>query len=200
IPRPGRRLQPTERQLDGTGRRRRGDRAMTGTAKFIGCFWIGMTGLNIALLPNRYAIHVPVEAVRKMPLPQVVRAGGTVEPKRSLVLKAEFEGPVVSKLYKEGDAVKKGQLLVELGRDKIRLEHENKVIALENAKTDLSRARKEARVEKALFEKGAVAQSSVDDAQRAVVRAVQAVKTAQEDFRQAEDKWSKNKIFASFDG
>src|SRR4051812_1357051 len=100
----------------------------------IGLVWIGTTALNILLLPDRYAVRAGVEISRKSTLPLMVRAAGTVEPKHTLVFKAEFEGPVISKLYKEGDRVPKGKLLLEIGRDGVRLEHDKKAIALENAK------------------------------------------------------------------
>src|SRR5262249_37917950 len=48
--------------------------------------------------------------------------------------------------------------------------------------------------------RGAVAQSSVDEAERAAVRAAQALKTAEEEFRLQEERWDKDKIIADFSG
>jgi RND family efflux transporter MFP subunit len=166
----------------------------------MGICWIGVTALNVALLPAKYAPHVDVTTVKVEPLVLMVRAGGELAPKRSVILKAEFEGPVVSKLFKEGQAVRKGDILAEIGRDKIRLDYENKVTAVKNAESDLAKARKDQRVQRQLYRHQAVALSSVEDAERATVRAEQALRTARETLRLEEQLWNKNKIQVPFDG
>lgn len=163
-------------------------------------FCVVVTGLNVILLPSRFIPRVPVENVIKAPLPHIVRASATVQPKKMLVLKAEIEGPVISKSFKEDQPIQKGQLLVELGRDKIRLDYQKQVIAVENAKADLLKAKREVRVQKELYRSEAVARSSVEDAQRAAVHAEQDLKNAQEALREGKRLWEKNKIYAPFAG
>lgn len=132
--------------------------------------------------------------------PLIVRAPAVLQPKRSLIVKAEFDGPILSKSYQEGKSVAEGQLLLEIGRNRIEADYQAKSIALENAKADLSRAKKDVKLQKILFKKQAVSQSSVEDAERAVVKANQALQTAQAAFALERTRWGHNKIRAPFGG
>ena len=166
----------------------------------IASLWLGLTAANIFLLPVRFLPEVRVESVMSAPLPLVVRAPATLEPKLSVILKSAFDAPVMSKKYQEGKLVPQGQLLIELSRERIRPDYEGKQIALKNAGTDLNRARKDVLLQKALYKKQAVSLSSVEDAQRAVIHAEQTLVTAQSAFRIEEERWKKNKIYAPFSG
>lgn len=156
--------------------------------------------LNIWLLPRRYSPIVQVETMQARPMELVVRAFGIIDSKDSNTLRAQFDGPVQRKLFREGDKVKAGDLLAVLGRERIQLEYQNKVDALENAKADLAKARKEVRLQQTLYSKQAVAYSAVDDARRAVVKAEQALRGAQEGFRLARLQWDSAEVRSPMNG
>lgn len=162
--------------------------------------WGVLTLANMALAPMRFAPRVTIEKIKKEPMALVVRAAGTLEAKASLSAKAQFDGPVVQKNFREGSSVKKGQLLAIIGRDRIRLDYQSKQDALANARADALRGRREVRLQQALFRKQAVALSAVEDAQRQSVRAEQALKSAEESFRLEKDRWNSAKVYAPLDG
>lgn len=163
-------------------------------------FWALVTGLNVIILPHKLAPVVQAEVVRAASMPLIVRAAGVLQPKESRTLKAEFDGPILFKGYRDGDKVRVGQRLLEIGRNKIKPDYDSKLTALKNAKADLDKARKDWKLQKALYQKEAVSLSSVEDAQRAVVKAVQAVESARSAFHLEEERWNKNKFIAPFSG
>ncbi len=169
-------------------------------AGLVAGLWLAATALNLRLLPPRYGPHARVERAKAAPLRLVVRAPGTLQAKNAVTLKAEFEGPVVKKAYREGESVQSGQLLVEIGREKIQSDHQFKVDALKNAEEDLRRAKKEVKVQAKLFKMHAVARSAVDEAGRAVGRAEQAVQMANATYRSEMERWGKNLMTAPFAG
>ena len=96
--------------------------------------------------------------------------------------------------------MRKGDLLVVIGRDRIRADYQAKADALKNAQSDLARARRDVRLQKTLFRKQAVAYSSVEDAERAQVHAVQTLRGAEENFKLAVAQWNGSNVYSSFDG
>jgi len=171
-----------------------------GKLMLIAAVWAVTCVLNCSLLPPRLAHRVTVEKVLMAPLPLLVRAAGNLNPKDSNTVKAQFDGSVKQKLFREGQHVKRGELLMELGREKIQLDYQTKKDALDNAVSDLIKARREVRLQKALFAKQAVAYSSVEDAGRAVVKAEQSLRSAQETFHEMQATWDSALVTAPIDG
>lgn len=162
--------------------------------------WGGAVVLNIMLMPRRYAPHVDVELTQLMPMPLLVRASGNLEAKDSNTVKAQFDGPVNSKNFREGQSVKKGQVLAIIGRERIKVDYQAKHDALINADADLKRARRDLRLQKELFKKEAVAYSTVEDAQRTLVKSEQGLRSAQESMKVAQDQWNSSTVVAPISG
>jgi RND family efflux transporter MFP subunit len=162
--------------------------------------WILITCLNIALLPRNYAPRVEVEILMPASLPLMVRAAGNLEAKDSDTFRSQFDGPVMSKQFQEGQKVRKGQLLAVLGADRIRGDYQSKKDALINAKSDLDHAKRDLRMQKKLYKQEAVAYSTVDDAQRALVKAEQALRSAQDAMKVAQAQWNSSEVRAPIDG
>src|ERR1051326_5329225 len=161
---------------------------------------IALTAANIFLEGPRYTLHVQTEVLTETSLPLVVRAPGILAPKQSVTLKADFDGPVIRKNFHEGQRVKKGRLLLEIGRNKIKGEYETKKYAFRNAQGDLEKAKSELRFQRLLFRKQAAARSAVEEAARAVERARQNVELARTAFATEEQRWGKNRIRSPFSG
>jgi HlyD family secretion protein len=156
--------------------------------------------LNMVIVPRYHALRVETEILKPAPLPLIVRAPGTLEPEKSETLKSQLMGPVEKKNVKEGSVVRKGDILIVLGRDRIRLDYQKNADNLRNSEADLNRARRELKLQKSLYTKQAVAYSAVEDAERGLVRAEQNVRAARESFRLEELRWNSNVITAPFDG
>lgn len=162
--------------------------------------WAQVTALNILLLPSRYMQRVGVVAAKSGPLLLMVRAPGVLKPTSNAVFKAEFDGPVVRKLYSEGQHVSAGDLLLEIGRENIQAQHMGKVNELRNAERDVDKTINDLALQKALFHKGAVARAAVADAQRDSERARQQLEVSSAAFRLEEQHWNANLFRAPFDG
>jgi RND family efflux transporter MFP subunit len=166
----------------------------------IGVGWWFLILLNIVRIPSHFAPHVKVEKAALAPLTLMARASGNLEARKSVILKSMFEGRVLAKKFREGQVVKAGEFLLEIDREKIRLDYQSRRDALSNARSDLARAQKDLRIQKSLFKQQAVAYSAVEDAQRAVVRASQALHGAEQVFKLEEERWNSNVVTAPFTG
>jgi RND family efflux transporter MFP subunit len=155
---------------------------------------------NSVVMSRRHMTRLAFETVTVMPMPLIVRASGTLEPKDSNTVKAQFDGAVIAKSFREGQVVKAGDLLLVLSREKIKVDHQNKTNDLTNAKSELMRSRKDLRIQKELYRKEAVAYSSVEDAERALVKAQQALHVAEEAYRQADAQWKSSQMVAPISG
>lgn len=162
--------------------------------------WVAATALNLALLPSRHMVRVKAEAVSHAPMPLIVRAPGVLQPKDAATLKAEFDGPILQKLYKEGDKVKAGQMLIEIGRAVIQPQYLGRYNEVKNAESELVKARKEVKLQKALYKKSAVPMSAVEDANRSLERAIQTLEMSSASFKPETERWNKNLMYAPFAG
>jgi RND family efflux transporter MFP subunit len=156
--------------------------------------------MNIYKLPHTYATRIEVESLKLESMPLVVRSSGKLEAKDSHTIKLDFDGPIASKQFREGQKVVKGQLLAEISREKIRLSYQSKVDALKNARDDLKRAKKDLKVEKELYRQQAVAYSAVEDADKTLVKAVQGLRSAEESFKEGQQQWDSAHIISPISG
>lgn len=80
-------------------------------------------------------------------LPHTVTYSGIVEPRRSVVVTPKAQGRVAEVRFEVGDRVRKGDLLVRIEADEIRLQVRQAAAALELAEANLARVRAGARPE-----------------------------------------------------
>lgn len=82
-------------------------------------------------------ISVQTEKIQKRTITQVVSATGKVNPVYQVMISAEATGEIVYLPIKEGDVVKKGQLLVRIKPDIYEAQRNNAAARLEQAKATL---------------------------------------------------------------
>ncbi|OGS00219.1 MAG: hypothetical protein A2V88_12000 [Elusimicrobia bacterium RBG_16_66_12] len=164
------------------------------------CLWAGLIVVNAVVLGRRLTLSVKTATVKNAPMALIVRAPGILQPATNALIKAEFDGPIVKKIYKEGDRVRAGQRLLEIGRDSIRMQYMGKDSEFKNAQRELKKAVGELKLQKTLFKKKAVAFAAVDEAANALERARQAVEIASTAFSMEQSRWNKNIVFAPFSG
>jgi HlyD family secretion protein len=143
-----------------------------------------------------------------------VRAPGKIEPKTQVKVSADIMGKVVVLNVKEGDPVKKGQLLLQLDDTQYRSAHDQALAALSSGKARVREAESALRVsdanytrQRALFEQKLLSQAEWDQATDAHEAARVALATAQEEVSRATaaaagaaDNLSKCRFVAPFDG
>jgi HlyD family secretion protein len=98
--------------------------------------------LLVVLSGNKEEISiVQVDDVIKRDITQIVTATGKINPEYKVVITPEVTGEIVELPVKEGDQVKKGQLLIKIKPDTYIAARDRAAATLESAKSGLSRAK-----------------------------------------------------------
>lgn len=180
--------------------------------------WIGAT----------HGVRVTVEAAEKRTIVEIVTASGKVQPVTEVKISPDVSGEIVEITVKEGDFVKRGDLLVRINPD-IYISALDRVEAslntsranLANARARKSQAEAQFINAKAAFERSnklfdqdaisesefdtarsqfLVAQAEVEAGKQSVVGAEFQVKSAEATLREARENLTKTNIFAPMDG
>ncbi len=114
-------------------------------------------------------ITVQTEKAARRTITQVVEATGKIEPQMQVKINAEVSGEIIELPVKEGDRVKRGQLLVRIKPDTYVADREQAVANLNRAKAfqeqraaDLRRIESEFQRQKLLFQKGLISESDLE--------------------------------------
>lgn len=161
-----------------------------------------------------YEIKVATKVVEKKTITEQITANGKVQPETEVKISPDVSGEIIEMNVKEGDEVKKGQLLVVIKPDIYIQSLNQSQAALSSAQARLAQA--EARqIEsdlsfkraQTLFRQQAIpesdfesAQASYKVAQSEVAAARFAVKSAEASVAQAQEQLVKTKIYAPIDG
>lgn len=184
--------------------------------------WIGLGALVVVVLVaanvmrGRKGKVVPVQMarVRTEDVVSRVRAPGKIEPKTQVKVSADIMGKIVRLAVKEGDRVKRGQLMLQLDDTQFRAAHAQGRAALASGQARLREAENTYKVvdanytrQRALFEKNLLSQAEWDQATNAHASASIALQTAREEVARAaaaleatRDNLSKTRFVAPIDG
>ena len=133
-------------------------------------------------------------------LRDVARLTGTVEPSDTIQIKSQVTQQILHLLVKEGDFVKKGQLLFDLDREQLQLRHEQLVIAVSTANLTLTSAERDLSRAQGQIQNGSVSADHVQDLEIARDKARLALKTARLDLKSNERDLYYTRIAAPRDG
>ena len=184
--------------------------------------WIGLGGVIVVLLIVLNVVHqaqgnvtaVQYSRVRLEDITSRVRAPGKIEPKTQVKISADLPGKVIRALVKEGDRVKRGQLMLQLDDTQYRANLEQARAALSSGQARLREATGALKVsdsnfgrQRALFEQKLLSQAEWDQASNANESAHAAAATAREEVARAQaaltaaqDNVNKCRFLAPFDG
>ncbi len=146
------------------------------------------------------AVDVQTEMVKRHTVEEKVSASGRVQPVTRVSISANVAGEIVAIHVREGQNVKKGQLLAQL--DKVRYEASlnSAKATFSSTKVALDRAEKELARAKALFKGNNLSQSDLDR----VISEYESIKgnlaQAEANLKQAEDNLQKTTIIAPING
>lgn len=141
-----------------------------------------------------------VEIARKGKITSIVTATGKVQAQADVDISADVMGRIEALPVKEGQKVKKGQLLVQIDDRSQQMEVARAKGALLSAKSASEKADTDLRREKQLMAKGLSSQSSLDIAQNAFDQAQAQVQVNQALLDQAQDQLSKCTIRSPMNG
>src|SRR5438552_1947783 len=184
--------------------------------------WIGLGAalililviVNIAAQGGRKGVPVQLARVRTEDITSRVRAPGKIEPKTQVKISADIMGKVTHLAVKEGDRVKKGQLLLQIDAIQRTADKVQAQTALASAHSRQRDADAKLKVteanhqrQKALFEQKLLSQAEWDQATSVYDAAREAATSAREDVARAEaaltaasDQLAKTRIVAPIDG
>lgn len=159
-------------------------------------------------------ISVQTEKVQKRNITQVVSATGTINPIYQVVLTPEVTGEIVDLPVKEGDQVKKGQLLIRIKPD-IYIAQKNRAEAslesaksgLEIRKANLDQVQKDYERVQGLYKKGLASDSDLENAKSTYLQSLgnynsqkSAILQAEESLKEQQEQLAKTTIYAPLDG
>ncbi len=134
---------------------------------------------------------VQTEKVVKRNIVQVVSGTGTINPETKVDVSAEISGEIVQLPYKEGDTVKKGDLLVKIKAETYGARINQQQAGVQYSRTqvevsenNLKKAELELQRTEQLFNSGLVSQSDLDNARIAYQVALSNVKSSNANVRQ----------------
>jgi HlyD family secretion protein len=163
---------------------------------------------------NNKGTEVEVATVTAMNIVETVSATGKIQPEVEVKISSEVSGEIISLPIKEGQAVKKGDLLVRINPDLYTSGLNRSISNLSGTKAGLSQADaqfKEAQANydrsKTLFDKGIISKadwdravSSFEVAQAAKQSAYYSVRSASATVNEARDNLGRTTIYAPADG
>ena len=159
-------------------------------------------------------ISVQIEKVEKRDITQKVTANGKINPIEKVILRPEVTGEIVQLPVKEGDHVKKGQLLIRLKPDQY-IARRNKALAslnyaratLKEREASLTEVEAKYRRAKELYDKQLGSEADLEQARSAYLRIKSQVEAqrssvmqAEESYKDAQVELAKTVIYAPING
>jgi HlyD family secretion protein len=160
------------------------------------------------------ALKVATEKVQKKDITEIITANGKVEPQMQVKISPEVPGEIIELPVKEGDEVKKGDLLVVIRPD-IYISNRNRLeAALNSQKARMAQAEAQLvekelnyKRSKQLFDKNTIAKSDFETieaawkvAQSEVQAARYGIKSAESSLNESQENLTKTKIYAPISG
>ena len=145
-------------------------------------------------------IKVTAEKVSRGDITQVVSGPGRIQSELEVKISANVSAEITGIYVKEGEQVKKGQLLVELDRKKYVAAVNRAKSTKKSAEANLIKARNDYGRIKELFEKKLTSLAELENAEANLKLAESQLEQAIAGLAQAEDELSKTKLFSPIDG
>jgi len=158
--------------------------------------------------------EVLIEKITTMNIVETVSATGKIQPEVEVKISSEVSGEILELPFKEGQDVKKGDLLVRVNPDLIQsavnraqATYQNVRANLEQAEATLKQAKADYERNKALFEKGVISKADWDRSLASYETAVAgkssayySVKSAGASVNEAKDNLTRTTIYAPMSG
>jgi HlyD family secretion protein len=158
-------------------------------------------GLTIFLGSRKETIvAVQVEKVGRHTITQVVTATGKIQPEVQVKITPEVSGEIVLLPVKEGQRVKRGELLMKIKPDVYVAQRNQFSAGLLSAQASLSRTEPEFRRIENLYKKGMVSEAEFDQARAAYETSKASYAQARASLDQAEEALRKTTILTPMDG
>ncbi len=155
---------------------------------------VGLTGSKSKEVP------VQVEKVSRGNITQIVSASGKVQPEVEVKISANISAEIIGLYVREGDQVKKGQLLVELDRTKYLAAVDRAQSTKKAREANLLQAQSVYKRTLDLYRQNLTSQADLEKAEADLKLAEGQLEQAEADLKQAQDDLTKTKLYAPMDG
>ncbi len=145
-------------------------------------------------------VVVQVDKVQRRTITQVVTATGKIQPEVQVTISPEVSGEIVELPVKEGDHVKRGDLLLKIKPDVYIAQRNQWAAGLLQAKAALVKTEPDFRRAEQLFKKGLIAQSDFDQARASFDQSEAQYAQAKASLEQAEESLRKTTVHSPMDG
>jgi HlyD family secretion protein len=144
--------------------------------------------------------EITVAEAKKGDITKTVSGSGRVQPELDVKIAARISSEIVKIHVKEGDLVSKGQVLVDLDRQRYEASVEQSESQLMSAQAGLKKAQADFTRVKGLFDRDLSSQADLDAAIATKMSAESQVQQAQAYLKQARDDLSKTRLTSPIDG
>jgi HlyD family secretion protein len=158
----------------------------------------GVLWASLASGGSKKGVAVETEKVARRDVVARVKATGAINPKRKVEIQSKVIGEILSLPVREGDAVKAGQVVVEIekatyeaARDQAKAALDQSSVNLERARAELANAELSFKRTSGLFDEGIASQDTLDRARLERDSAEIAVRSQQEAIRQARSAYQR---------
>ena len=145
-------------------------------------------------------IEITSTEVKRGDISRTVSGSGKIQPVTDIKIAARISAEIKKILVKEGDAVKQGQLLVELDRESYSAYVEQIQSQLSSAKAGVKKADADYARTRDLFDKNLASQAELDAAEATRQSAASSLDQARAALKQAMDDLGKTRLVSPIDG
>jgi HlyD family secretion protein len=145
-------------------------------------------------------ITVQTEKVQRRTITQIVSATGKIQPEIQVKINAEVSGEIIELPVREGQRVKKGQVLVRIKPDYYLAQYESAQANLEMADATFKKAEADYNRATGVYAKKLISDSEMDIAKANYLNAKAAYDQANASIKQARDTYSKTTILSPMTG
>jgi HlyD family secretion protein len=145
-------------------------------------------------------ISVQTEKVQRRTLTQIVTATGKIQPETKVKINAEVSGEIIELPVREGQRVRKGQLLVRIKPDAYQAQFDRAQANIAMAEANLNKAEAEFKRISGLYAKQLVADADMDIAKAGFQSAKANYDQAKASVKEARETLAKTSIYSPMDG
>lgn len=166
----------------------------------IGVVLIALVALVVMGSSKETIITVQSEKIEKRTITQIVSATGKIQPETQVKINAEVSGEITELPVREGDRVKKGNLLVRIKPDAYQAQYERAQASLSSGEANLLKAEAEHKRMSELYEKKLVSDADMDIAKATYQSAKATHAQATASLKEARETLAKTTIYSPMDG
>ena len=166
----------------------------------IGVVLIALVALVVMGSSKETIITVQTEKVEKRTITQIVSATGRIQPETQVKINAEVSGEITGLEVREGQVVKKGDLLVRIKPDAYQAQYERAQASLSSSEANLLKAEAEYKRMSELFEKKLVSDADMDISKATYQSAKASHAQATASLKEARETLGKTTIYSPMNG